>query len=86
MDALKFTIPIPGSNVHLSFLAAIILRGIFVAAGAATLQQFHQVLLLFSAILAYSSYKVLFAGDDDDDEVLLPISASDHTGIRYYRL
>lgn len=48
---------------------AIVLRGIFVAAGAATLQEFHQVLLLFSAILAYSSFKVLFAGDDDEEEV-----------------
>lgn len=45
------------------------LRGIFVAAGAATLQQFHQVLLVFAAILAFSSYKVLFAGDEEDDEV-----------------
>jgi len=47
---------------------AILLRGIFVAAGAATLQQFHQVLLVFAAILAFSSFKVLFAGDDDEDE------------------
>ena len=48
---------------------AVVLRGIFVAAGAATLQEFHQVLLLFSAILAYSSFKVLFGGDDDEEEV-----------------
>ena len=47
---------------------AIILRGLFVAVGAATLQQFSQVLLLFAAVLAVSSYKILFAGDDDDDE------------------
>jgi tellurite resistance protein TerC len=53
----------------LTINAAIILRGIFVAAGAATLQEFHQVLLLFSAILAYSSFKVLFGGDDEEEEV-----------------
>lgn len=47
---------------------AIILRGLFVAVGAATLQQFTQVLLLFSAVLAVSSYKILAAGDDDEDE------------------
>lgn len=51
-------------------LTAIVLRGIFVAAGAATLQQFHQVLLIFAAILAFSSFKVLFAGDDDEEEVI----------------
>ena len=47
---------------------AIVLRGIFVALGAATLQQFNQVLLLFSAVLAFSSYKILAAGGDDDEE------------------
>ena len=47
---------------------AIVLRGIFVALGAATLQQFNQVLLLFSAVLAFSSYKILAAGDDDEEE------------------
>jgi hypothetical protein len=49
-------------------VGAIILRGLFIGAGAVALSQFKQVLLLFAAVLFYSSFKIL-ANADDDDEV-----------------
>ena len=50
-------------------IGAVILRGIFVVAGAAAIQSFNQVLGVFAVILAYSSYKILFQSEDEDDEV-----------------
>lgn len=50
-------------------IGAIVMRAIMIGAGAVALQQFHAVLLVFAAILIYSSGKVLLgAGEDDDDE------------------
>lgn len=47
---------------------ALILRGLFVGAGAVALEQFHQVLLLFALVLGFSSYKILVSGDDGEEE------------------
>lgn len=47
---------------------AIVLRGLFVGLGAVALQQFHQVLLVFALVLGFSSFKILFSGDGEDDE------------------
>ena len=52
------------------FYLAVIPRGIFIGLGSIALQQFHQILLLFSVVLFISSYGILFGGDDDDEEVL----------------
>jgi TerC family integral membrane protein len=50
---------------------AVILRGLFVGAGAAALQQSSKIYLLFAAVLAFSSFKILFAsGDEEEDENL----------------
>ncbi len=64
--------------------------------GAAVLERFRPVLLLFAAILLGSSYKILFAGDGEEEEDdmsdnavvtlvrrLLPVS-SDYDGDRFY--
>ena len=51
-------------------LGAVALRGIFVVAGAAAIQSFSQVLGVFALILAYSSYKILFQAEEDEDEVI----------------
>ena len=47
---------------------AVILRGLFIGVGSVALEQFHQVLLLFALVLGFSSYKILFAGEDEDDD------------------
>ena len=65
----------PLVNTHITAKAlsfglwgAIILRGVFIAAGAVALEQFHQILLAFAAVLYVSSYKILFAGGEDEEE------------------
>lgn len=47
---------------------AIIMRGVMIGAGATALENFHEVLLVFAAILVYSSAKFFISDDDEDDE------------------
>ena len=47
---------------------AVILRGLFVSAGAAALQQSSKIYLLFAAVLAVSSFKILFSSSDDNED------------------
>jgi len=48
---------------------AIVMRAVMIGVGAAALQQFHAILLVFAGILVYSSAKFFIgAGDDEDDE------------------
>eukprot|EP00898_Chlorokybus_atmophyticus_P005742 jgi/Chlat1/6169/Chrsp41S05713 len=56
-----------GRVLFYGIVGAMVFRAIMIALGAATLQQFEGVLLLFAAILIISSYKLLFANDDDED-------------------
>lgn len=46
---------------------AILLRGLFIGIGFVALEQFHDILLLFAGLLLFSSYKILFSGDDDGE-------------------
>jgi len=47
---------------------AVVLRGLFIGVGAVALQQFHQILLLFAGVLAYSSYKIIAKGSGEGEE------------------
>ena len=47
---------------------AIIMRAVMIGAGAAALQQFHAILLVFAGILVFSSAKFFLGADDEDDE------------------
>lgn len=49
-------------------LGAAILRAVFIVLGATVIERFRPVLLLFAGFLLYSSYKVLFAGGDDEED------------------
>lgn len=49
-------------------LGAIIFRGVFILLGAAVLQRFHWVLYLFGVVLLYTGGKLMFSGEDDDEE------------------
>lgn len=51
--------------------AAVLLRGLFIGIGFTALENFHQVLLIFAGILLVSSYKILFSGEDEEDDVRL---------------
>lgn len=47
-------------------LGAVVMRGIFVAAGAALLARFEFVIYIFGALLAYTGLKLLVKGDEHD--------------------
>lgn len=48
-------------------LEAIILRGIFIGLGAAIVEQFQQVFLVFAVILGVASYGILFPGFEEEE-------------------
>lgn len=49
-------------------LGAIVLRGLFILAGAAVVSRFHWVLYLFGLLLLYTGGKLLLGGDDDEED------------------
>merc|ERR1719231_1245655 len=49
-------------------LGSVVLRGLFITAGALALENFRAVLLGFAGVLLFSSFKLLTAGDDDEEE------------------
>ncbi len=51
-------------------LGAVLLRGLFIAAGTAIVSRFHWVLYVFGLILLYTGGKLLFTRDDEEDKDL----------------
>lgn len=49
-------------------LGAVVLRGVFILAGAALVQRFHWILYLFGVILLWTGGKLLFAGGNEEQE------------------
>ncbi len=49
---------------------AVILRGLFIGIGSVALSKFHQIMIVFALVLYYSSYKILFADEGDEEEDL----------------
>jgi tellurite resistance protein TerC len=47
---------------------ALLMRGAFIAVGAAAISRFEWVFYLFGAFLVYTAVKLATGGDDDDDE------------------
>lgn len=47
---------------------AVLLRGLFIGVGAAALQQSKSIYIIFAVVLAFSSFKIIFAGEYDDEE------------------
>lgn len=54
--------------LFLGILGALVLRGVFISVGAVLVHQFHWILYLFGAFLIFSGFKLLFVGDDDDEQ------------------
>ncbi|CAB9523579.1 Putative membrane-bound redox modulator Alx [Seminavis robusta] len=65
-----FKVPLESQDRILNWgiVGAIVMRAAMIGIGAAALQNFHEILLVFAAILVYSSAKALIPGDEDEDE------------------
>ena len=66
-----FNVPLSSQDRVLNWgiYGAVIMRALMIGVGAAALQRFHAILLVFAGILVYSSAKTLIpSGDDNDDE------------------
>jgi len=66
------TFAVPAIHQHkvllFGILAALVLRGLFIAAGAAVIERFEWVFYIFGAFLLYTAYKLAFRRDEDEDE------------------
>jgi len=65
-----FGVPLQNQDRVLNWgiYGAIVMRAAMIALGAAALENFHAILLVFAGILVYSSAKVLIGGEEDDEE------------------
>ena len=66
----RFQVPekLQQSALLIGIIIAIILRGIFIAVGAAAINRFSWVFYLFGAFLIYTAVKLFREGETDDDE------------------
>jgi tellurite resistance protein TerC len=66
----KFGVPekLQQSALMVGIVIALILRGIFIAVGAAAINEFSWVFYLFGAFLIYTAVKLAREGQSDDDE------------------
>jgi tellurite resistance protein TerC len=66
------TFAVPAIHQHkvllFGILAALVLRGLFIAAGSAVIDRFQWVFYIFGAFLLYTAYKLAFRRQDDDEE------------------
>ncbi|KAL7539427.1 hypothetical protein ACHAWF_006402 [Thalassiosira exigua] len=65
-----FKVPLSSQDRVLNWgiYGAIVMRALMIGVGAAALERYHAILLVFAGILVYSSAKTLIPGDDDDEE------------------
>ena len=54
--------------LNYGIFGAIFLRFFFILFGFIAIESFHSILLLFSGILLFSSYKILFKNDENNEE------------------
>src|SRR5450631_2036693 len=66
----KFGVPekLQQTALMVGIVIALILRGIFIAMGAAAINEFSWIFYLFGAFLIYTAVKLAREGDSDDDE------------------
>ena len=66
----RFGVPekLQQSALMIGIIIAIVLRGIFIAVGAAAINQFSWVFYIFGAFLIYTAVKLAKEGETDDDE------------------
>ena len=66
----KFSVPekLQQSALMVGIVIALVLRGIFIAVGAAAINQFSWIFYLFGAFLIYTAVKLAREGQSNDDE------------------
>jgi tellurite resistance protein TerC len=66
----KFGVPekLQQSALMVGIVIALVLRGVFIAVGAAAINQFSWIFYVFGAFLIYTAVKLAREGDSDDDE------------------
>jgi tellurite resistance protein TerC len=66
----KFGVPekLQQTALMVGIVIALILRGIFIAVGAAAINEFAWIFYVFGAFLIYTAFKLATEGDSDDDE------------------
>jgi tellurite resistance protein TerC len=66
------TFGVPAIHQHkvllFGILAALVLRGLFIAAGAAVIERFEWVFFFFGAFLLYTGWRLAFRGETDEEE------------------
>jgi tellurite resistance protein TerC len=66
------TFGVPAIHQHkvllFGIIAALVLRGLFIAAGAAVIERFEWVFFLFGAFLIYTGYRLAFRRESDEEE------------------
>lgn len=67
-----FKVPLKYQNRVLNWgiIGSIVMRATMIGLGSVALQEFREVLLVFAAVLLFSSYKVVVGDEDDEDEDL----------------
>ncbi|PRY40379.1 TerC family protein [Umezawaea tangerina] len=68
MNTFKVPAVHQGRVLLVGILIALVMRGIFIAVGAAVIAQFSWVFYLFGAFLIYTGYKLARSGHDEDEE------------------
>lgn len=78
-----FQVPLSSQDRVLNWgiYGAIVMRALMIGLGAAALENFHAILLVFAGILVYSSAKTLIPGDEDEEEEDL----NDNTIVKFSR-
>lgn len=78
-----FKVPLSSQDRVLNWgiYGAIVMRALMIGVGAAALQNFHAILLVFAGILVYSSAKTLIPEDEDEEEE----DMSDNTIVKFSR-
>jgi tellurite resistance protein TerC len=66
----KFGVPekLQQTALMVGIVIALILRGVFIAVGAAAINEFSWIFYVFGAFLIYTAVKLAREGDSDDDE------------------
>jgi len=68
-DYFKVPLAYQDRVLNWGIYGAIVMRGVLIAVGAAALQNFHAILLVFAGILVYSSANVLLGGEDEEEDM-----------------
>lgn len=65
-----FKVPLSSQDRVLNWgiYGAVVMRAVMIGVGAAALEKFHAILLVFAGILVYSSAKTLIPSDDEEEE------------------